>query len=65
MNLYKNPIIIFNPLSGGGKSKKKFEKCYKILKKSGLFDNIDIFEANNKNETINKVIELHKEKKMI
>jgi diacylglycerol kinase (ATP) len=63
MNLYKNPIIIFNPKSGGGRSKKRFEKCYKVLKKSNLFNKIDVFEANDKNTTINKVYEINKDKK--
>ena len=63
MNLYKNPIIIFNPKSGGGRSKKRFEKCYKVLKNANLFKKIDVFEANDKNGTINQVIELHNNKK--
>lgn len=58
-NYFKYPIIIYNPKSGGGKSKEKFDKYYKLLKKQNFFNRIDIFESNSKQETINKIIKIH------
>ncbi len=58
-NNYKYPIIIYNPKSGGGKSKKLFNKYYKLLKEQNFFNKIDVFESYSKQETINKIVEIH------
>lgn len=59
-DLFKFPIIIYNPKSGGGKSKKLFNKYYDLLKKNICFKKIEVFESYSKLETINKVVDLHK-----
>jgi len=63
MKSYKNPIIIFNPRSGGGRCGRKFKKIYKYFLKKKLFDKIDVFEATCKSETIDKIQSIHSEKK--
>ncbi len=57
--LFKYPIIIYNPKSGGGKTKVLFSKYYKIIKNNIFFKKIDVFESQSKTETINKIIDIH------
>ena len=57
--LYKNPIIIYNPIAAGGRAKKMFSRYYAKLKNHFLFENIDVYEAYSKNDTITKIEEIH------
>jgi YegS/Rv2252/BmrU family lipid kinase len=59
INKYENPIIIINAAAKAGRSKKVFEKYYKILLKENFFKKIDIFESKSKEDTINLVKKLH------
>jgi len=56
---FKFPLIIFNPKSGGGNSKKLFNKYYSFLKENYVYNKIEVFESHSKQETIDKVIEAH------
>lgn len=62
-NNFKRPIIIFNPSSAGGRAKDLFNKYYKIIKDSDLFENIDVFESYSKKGTISEIAEIHKNMK--
>lgn len=64
-NNYKNPIIIYNPFAAAGISAKRktVEKYKKILEKEKLFHRIDLYPSKSKEDALNKIVEVHKEKK--
>ncbi|MBN2547186.1 MAG: YegS/Rv2252/BmrU family lipid kinase [Spirochaetes bacterium] len=65
INNYKFPIIIYNPhaASGIAPKKKTIERYIEILKKENLFKKIDTYPSKSKGDTINKIAEIHKDKK--
>jgi len=65
MNNYKFPIIIYNPhaASGIAPKNKTIDRYSEILVKENLFEKIDLYPSKSKEDTINKIAEIHKDKK--
>ncbi len=61
--IYKNPIVIFNPYSNGGKNGKNFESIYKVIKKLLKKDDLELYKITTKDESINRIIKICEDKK--
>ncbi len=62
VNKFKKPLLIYNPLAAGGKTKNFFNEYFKKLNENNFFKKIDIFETFSKDDTINKIKKIDKNK---
>jgi diacylglycerol kinase (ATP) len=59
---FNNPVIIYNPKSGGGRGQKNIKMNYQKLI-DNLFNNVDVYEIKSRDILTNDIIKFHKEKK--